>query len=200
MTRLGLFGGTFDPPHFGHLLAAQEAAERLQLERVYFLPAGNPPHKRGEPISPLEQRLRMVELAIAGNPCFAISRADVERPGPSYTVELLAAIRQGLRPDTELYFLVGMDSLHDLKTWKDPERLLEQCFLVAVNRPGQPPADLHWLETQLPGLSSRVLPLDTPGVDVSSTELRARVGDGRSIRYLVPDEVIEFITANRLYQ
>jgi nicotinate-nucleotide adenylyltransferase len=168
---------------------------------VYFLPAGKPPHKRGVQISRLDHRLRMVEQAIAGNARFGVSRADLERPGASYTVDLLAALREELGPDPELYFIVGMDSLLDLKTWKEPERLLEECFLVVVSRPGKPPPGPDWLEEQLPRLEpSRLLLLDTPGVDISSTELRARVKAGRSLRYLTPDPVIELIEAHRLYR
>jgi nicotinate-nucleotide adenylyltransferase len=198
--RLGLLGGTFDPPHLGHLVAAQEAADRLGLERVLFVPAGQPPHKLGEPVSPLESRLRMVELAIADNPCFVLSRADVDRQGPSYTADLLADIRAGAGPDSELYFLVGMDSLHDLTTWKDPARILAQSVLVAVSRPGSPPLDLSELESSLPRAAERIVVLDTAGVDISSTDLRARVAAGRAIRYLVPDAVREFIESTGLYR
>jgi nicotinate-nucleotide adenylyltransferase len=198
--RLGLLGGTFDPPHLGHLVAAEEAADRLGLKRVLFLPAGQPPHKQGEPVSPLESRLRMVELAIAGNPCFGLSRADVDRQGPSYTADLLADIRAEAGPESQLYFLVGMDSLHDLTTWKDPGRVLAQSMLVAVSRPGCPPLDLAKLESSLPGADERIVVLDTAGVDISSTDLRARVAAGQTIRYLVPDAVREFIESTGLYR
>jgi nicotinate-nucleotide adenylyltransferase len=198
--RLGLLGGTFDPPHLGHLVAAQEAADRLGLERVLFVPAGQPPHKLGEPVSPLESRLRMVELAIADNPCFVLSRADVDRHGPSYTADLLADIRAGTGPESELYFLVGLDSLHDLTTWKDPARILAQSVLVAVSRPGCPSLELSELESSLPRAAERIVVLDTAGVDISSTDLRARVAAGRVIRYLVPDAVREFIESTGLYR
>jgi nicotinate-nucleotide adenylyltransferase len=197
--NLGLFGGTFDPPHCGHLVAAQEAAEQLGLTKVWFLPAGQPPHKRGQLISPLAERLRMVELAIADNPCFELSRADCELAEPSFTVELLGRLRAELGPATPLFFLVGMDSLLELQTWREPERVLELCTLVAVTRPGRPAPDLAELATRLPGVARRVRLLETPGVDVSSTELRARVAAGRSIRYLVPEAVRQHITAAGLY-
>ena len=199
VTRLGLLGGTFDPPHFGHLIAAQEAAQFLALERVLFVPAGRPPHKQGEPVSPLETRLRMVELAIAGNPCFGLTRADGERPGPSYTADLLAGFRARLDSAAELYFLVGMDSLRDLLAWKEPARILAQCTLVAVSRPGHSPLDPAALEAELPGAGRRVRVLATPGVDISATDQRARVAAGRPIRYLVPDTVREFIEREHLY-
>ena len=197
---LGLFGGTFDPPHFGHLVAAQEAAERLGLERVLFLPAGQPPHKLGEPVNPLEARRRMVELAIDGNPCFELSMLDAERSGPSYTVDLLGYVRSKLGSEPELYFLTGMDSLRDLATWREPAQVLEHCILVAVSRPGYPSPDLAEVERQVPGAAERVLVLETPGVAISSTELRDRVAAGRSIRYLVPEPVREFIGAGGLYR
>jgi nicotinate-nucleotide adenylyltransferase len=198
--RLGLFGGTFDPPHYGHLAAAQETADLLRLERVLFLPAGWPPHKRGEPISPLEVRLRMVELAIADNPTFGLSLADAERPGPSYTVDLLARFRAELGPGLDLFFIVGMDSLWDLTTWKDPQRILAQCTLVAVTRPGYPSVELGRLDLALPGAAERIRLLETPGVAISSTDLRERIAAGRPIRYLVPDCVRELIETCGLYR
>jgi nicotinate-nucleotide adenylyltransferase len=198
--RLGLFGGTFDPPHFGHLAAAQEAAELLGLDRVLFLPAGRPPHKPSTPLSPLEDRLKMVELAIHGDPRFELSTADCEQAGLSYTADLLARLRGELGSAVELFFLVGMDSLHDLKSWHEPARVLEQCVLVAVSRPGQLPWDAQELEVDLPAVASRVITLHTPGVAISSSELRARVAAGRSIRYLVPDSVIALILRRGLYR
>jgi nicotinate-nucleotide adenylyltransferase len=198
--RLGIFGGTFDPPHYGHLVAAQEAADRLQLDLVLFMPAGQPPHKQGEAITQLEDRVRMVELAIADNPCFGLSLADAERPGPSYTADLLASVRAVEGPGTELYFLIGMDSLRDLPVWRDPARVLAQSILVAVNRPGYPPPDVKALEARLPGASERIVVLETPGVDVSSTDIRERVAAGRPIRYLTPDPVRELIERRGLYR
>jgi nicotinate-nucleotide adenylyltransferase len=197
--RVALLGGTFDPPHLGHLVAAQEAAVLLELDQVLFLPAGRPPHKLGEPVSALDIRVRMVELAIAGNPRFGLSRADLDGPGPSYTADLLERLRADLSPG-ELYFLVGMDSLRDLTTWKDPARVLAQCILVVFSRPGHRPVDLKQLERSLPGAENRILVLHTPAVDVSSTDLRARVASGRPIRYLVPESVRMLIEAEGLYK
>ena len=197
--RLGLFGGTFDPPHYGHLVAAQEAVDRLGLQRVLFLPAGQPPHKLGEPVSPFPIRRQLVELAIADNPAFELSLLDSARPGPSYTADLLAYVRQVVGPEPELYFLVGMDSLRDLTTWHDPARVLAQCILVAVSRPGYPPLDPQLLAAELPGAAERIVVLETPGVDISSTDLRGRVASGRPIRYLVPDAVRALIEEQGLY-
>jgi nicotinate-nucleotide adenylyltransferase len=197
--RLGLLGGTFDPPHYGHLIAAQEAAEQLRLEQVLFMPAAEPPHKQCEPITPLETRIRMVELAIAGNPCFALSLADAERPGPSYTADLLGQVQAEAGPDTELYFIVGTDSLRDLLTWREPARVLAQCTLVVASRPGYEPLDPRALEASIPSAASRVRLLGIPGVHVSSTDLRARAAAGRSIRYLTPDPVRALIEMEGLY-
>jgi nicotinate-nucleotide adenylyltransferase len=200
VTRLGLLGRTFDPPHYGHLVAAQEAADALQLDRVLFLPAGQPPHKRGRRISPVELRIAMVRAAIRGNRRFRLCLADVDRPGPSYSVGLLDALRQSLGTEAELFFLIGMDSLRDLLSWREPERLLELCTLVAVQRPGVDPVDPASLERELPGASRRILVLRTPGVDVSSSDLRARAASGRTLRYLLPEAVRRIVERERLYR
>jgi nicotinate-nucleotide adenylyltransferase len=193
-------GGTFDPPHYGHLVAAQEAAERLGLERVLFLPAGRPPHKLGEPISPIDLRVQLVKAAIADNPRFELSLIDADPARPAYTVDLLERLRAELGPVPELYFLVGMDSLRDLPTWHRPELVLERCTLVAVTRPGYPAPDLAELARQLPAASERVVVLETPGVQVSASDLRTRIADGRSTRYLTPEPVRVLIEQARLYR
>lgn len=198
--RLGLLGGTFDPPHYGHLIAAQEAFVVLALTRVLFLPAGQPPHKRGEPVTPVEHRVRMAELAIAGDERFALDLTDAERPGPSYTVDLLGELRRRLGPEPELFFIVGMDSLLELPSWRDPVGVLRRATLVAVDRPGYPAPDLGALDAQVPGAAERVVLVHAPGVDVSSTRLRARVAAGLPIRYLVPDAVAAYVAEHRLYR
>lgn len=199
-SRLGVMGGTFDPPHIGHLIAAQEAALALDLERVLFVPAGVQPLKIGEPVSPAEHRVRMVELAIAGNPCFELSRADVDRPGPSYTVDLLALLRGQLGPQAELHFIVGADSLAELPTWKDPVRILQLSRLVAVPRPGYPLVPPEDLGLPLALARERVVCIRAPGVDLSATELRARVAQSKPIRYLVPEAVEAYIRRHHLYR
>jgi nicotinate-nucleotide adenylyltransferase len=195
--RLGIFGGTFDPPHYGHLAAAEEAGEQLGLERVLFLPTGQPPHKPSEPISPVADRVRMTELAIADNPRFALSRVDVDRPGASYTVDTLALLHAAHDP-AELYFICGMDMLATFLDWYQPARVLAQCHLVAVTRPSYPLVDLAALERALPGARERIHILRAPGLDISSTELAARVAAGRSLRYLTPPAVIDYIRAHGL--
>jgi nicotinate-nucleotide adenylyltransferase len=195
--RLGLVGGTFDPPHYGHLLAAQEAAWQLDLERVLFLPARQNPLKRDEPMSDAEARCEMVQLAIADNPRFELSRLDLDRPPPSYTVDLLRGLTS---PARELFFLVGADILPELPRWYAPLEILALARLVVVTRPRAPEPDLAQLEQTLPGAAARVRVLRIPGADVSSTNLRARVRAGQPIHYLTPPAVEQFIKVHALYR
>jgi nicotinate-nucleotide adenylyltransferase len=197
LIRLGLLGGTFDPPHFGHLLMANEAAWQLRLERVLFLPAQQNPLKRGEPSSPAEARCEMVELAIADNPSFELSRLDVDRPPPSYTVDLLGALAA---PDRELFFLAGGDILPELPHWHAPVEILRLARLVIATRPGAPAPNVAHLEHELPGIGARVDVIRTPGLEISSTQLRDRVRAGKPIRYLTPASVEQYIVENRLYR
>jgi len=198
--RLGVFGGTFDPPHYGHLVAAEEAAEQLGLPRVLFVPTGQPPHKRDEPVTPVHHRVRMTELAIADNPRFVLSRVDVDRPGVSYTADTLALLRAAYGPDTELYFICGMDMLASFLTWHEPARVIAQCQLVAVTRPSYPLVDVAALERALPAARGRIHVLRVPGIDISSTELAERVAAGRSLRYLTPPAVAAYIREHGLYR
>lgn len=209
MTRIGLLGGTFDPPHYGHLLAAQEAACQLRLDRVLFLPARQNPLKQAEPSSPAHDRCAMVARAIADNPLFTLSKLDLDRSPPSYTADLLRALQAerergaepGLRGESdELFFLVGADILPELPRWRSPDEILRLARLVVVNRPGAPPPDLAALELALPGSRARVLILEIPGVAISASDLRARVRAGRSIRYLTPPDVEDYIRRQGLYR
>jgi nicotinate-nucleotide adenylyltransferase len=198
VTRLGLLGGTFDPPHYGHLLAAQEVAWRLQLECVLFLPARQNPLKQGAPSSEAEDRCAMVRLAIADNPLFALSRLDIDRPPPSYTVDLLQQLQAPDR-SAELFFIVGADILPELPRWRAPGDILRLARLVVVNRPGSPDPVLDDLEVALPGAGNRAEIVHIPGVDISAAELRARVRAGQSIRYLTPPAVEAYILEKKLY-
>lgn len=197
MIRLGLLGGTFDPPHYGHLLAAQEVAWRLQIDRVLFLPARQNPLKRGEPSSSAEDRCDMVALAVADNPIFELSRLDLDRPPPSYTADLLRALES---PEYELFFLVGADILPELPKWREPRQIVQLARLVVVNRPGAPRPDLDRLERLLPGVGERSEHVQIPGVDVSSSDIRRRVAAGRPIRYLTPRAVERYIIDRGLYR
>jgi nicotinate-nucleotide adenylyltransferase len=197
---VGVFGGTFDPPHFGHLAAAQEALEVCGLERVLFVPSERNPLKLDDTISPTEHRLAMTRLAVDGNPAYELSLADVGGDGPSYTVDLLGRLRQELGTETELAFMSGMDVLHELHRWREPLRVLELARLIVVSRPGEAHLAPEDVDTRLPGASRRITVVETPGVAISSTELRRRVAEGRSLRYLVPEAVAAYIGEHGLYR
>ena len=196
--RLGIMGGTFDPIHFGHLLSAEEARLRFRLERIIFIPNGRPPHKKDYAVTPAEHRYQMAELATGPNPHLLCSRLELDRPGPSYTIDTLRALaEQGERP-RDLYFITGADAILQLLTWRQPEELADLCWLIAVTRPGY---DLAEMERRVDAkLMARVRPLSVPGVDISSTELRRRAVLGQSLRYLTPGAVACYIAKHGLYQ
>ncbi len=196
--RLGVFGGTFDPIHYGHLVAAEEVRARLELDKVLFVPAGLPPHKLDHVISPAHHRLTMLQLAIASNPGFEISRVDVERQEPCFTVDTLALLQKEWGEETELYFIMGMDSLSEILTWKNPQRLIRLARIVVVGRPGFQ-ADVSDLEEALPGASQHIQIVDAPRFEVSSSDIRRRVREGLPIRYQVPAAVEAYIREHRLY-
>lgn len=198
MGRVGVLGGTFDPPHYGHLALAEAALAQLELAQVLFVPAGAPPHKPGRPITPAHHRAAMVEAAIAGQPAFALSRVDLDRPGPHYTVDMLALLQQAL-PESELYFLLGSDSLHDLPRWRDPAGIVRQVRLAVLGRPGWE-ADWEALEQAVPGLRERLVRLEAPMLDISSTDLRRRARQGLPLTGLVPPAVEEYILQHEIYR
>ena len=197
--RLGILGGTFDPIHHGHLVAAGEAHHQLGLDLVLFVPAGTPPHKPERPISAAQHRLPMIEQAIAGKPHFALSRVDVDRPGPHYTVDMLSLLRDEWGPGPEFFFIEGPDSLADMPTWYRPQRLIELCELAVVKRPGVE-VDLPRLESRLPGITSIIHWVQMPLLEISSSDLRSRVREGRPIAYLVPPGVEAYIQEHHLYR
>jgi len=194
--NLGVMGGTFDPVHLGHLAVAEEAREVLDLERILFVPAGQPPHKPAGEVISVEHRLAMVELAIADNPAFELSRLEVDRPGPSYTVDTLEELAAG---GDRLTVILSAETFAELPTWHEPERLFDAARVAVAPRWGYPAPDPDWLAATFPGRESRVSYLEGPRLGVSSTALRARVAAGRSIRYLVPAPVAAYIAANNLY-
>ena len=196
--RLGVLGGTFDPPHYGHLALAEAARVQLRLDRVLFVPAGQPPHKPDRPITPAHHRVAMVEAAIADNPAFALSRVDLDRPGPHYTVEMLALLRREY-PDAELFFLMGGDSLAEFPTWRDPAGIVRQARLAVMRRPGREP-DLAMLERAIPHVRERLVWLDVPYLDIAASDLRRRVRERLPLRYLVPPSVEDYIREFRLYE
>lgn len=201
--RVGLMGGTFDPIHYGHLVTAEEVYYALNLDEMVFIPTGQPPHKLGQVVTPALDRLAMLELAIASNPHFSISKVDIERPGPSYTVDTLRLLREQWGNKVELYFVIGWDSLEELASWYNPQGILEQLdHLVAVHRPGhrETPGYRERLEARLPGITRRLLTVPVPQLDISASDLRQRVAAGRPIRYQTPDVVVRYIREHNLYR
>ncbi len=195
--HIGIFGGTFDPPHIGHLVIADQAFTQLGLDEVWFMPAGQPPHKNGNHISHARHRLAMVKLAMNGHPGFKLSRVDIDRPAPHYSVTALEML-EAKHPQHDWCFIMGADSLGDLPHWHMPRRLIELATLAVAGRPGAH-VDLIRIEDAVPGVSERVQWVHSPLVDLSSTDLRQIVRDGKSLKYLVPNEVADYIREHRLY-
>lgn len=192
MTRLGVMGGTFDPIHHGHLVAASEVADRFALDEVVFVPTGRPWQKAHLEVAPAEDRYLMTVIATASNPRFSVSRIEVDREGPTYTVDTLRALRSQ-RPDVEeLLFITGADVLGAILGWKRPDELAELAHFVGVTRPGHELVD--------PGLPTGGVSLvEVPAMAISSTDCRARVAAGQPVWYLVPDGVVQYIAKRRLY-
>lgn len=199
MQRVGIFGGTFDPIHIGHLILAEEAWFQLKLDCIYLIPAADPPHKRNRKLTLAHHRLQMLALATADIDYLQISRIDVDRPGPHYTSDMIRIFRQQLGEDVDIYFLMGMDSLRDLPTWHEALWLVENCKLVALSRHD---VELDWsrLEAALPGIQQRVIILDMPELEIASNNLQQRVRDGQPIRHQVPRLVEEYIYEHGLYR
>ena len=190
--KLGIFGGTFNPPHIAHLLAAEGVRDQLKLNKILFVPAAVPPHKQKENVIPAKHRLEMVKLAIRGNPFFELSDMELRRRGPSYTIDTVRELRH-TNPHDDIFFIMGIDLLTDFDTWKEPDKILVECTLVAMNRPG---FDLAVVDKEL---LARIELVNVPSVDISSTNIRRRVRSGRSIRYLVTPEVETYIRRNSIY-
>jgi len=192
-SRLGVFGGTFDPPHLGHLLVAEAAREVLYLDRVLFVPARVPPHKVGRRVTDARVRLEMLRAALRGSG-FRIETLELDRPGPSFTVDTLRALHSR-DPRAELFLVVGADSLRDLPLWREPRAILDEATLAVARRPGSPAA------ARLPaGFRGRLRRLQGPAVDIASSDLRARVARGASIRFQVPAAVERIVRARGLYR
>ena len=197
--RVGILGGTFDPIHIGHLILAEEAWFQLQLDYVYLAPAGDPPHKLGRQLALVHDRLCMAELATADSDHIIVSRIDADRPGPHYTSDMVRLLQNEAGPNTEIYFLMGMDSLRDLPTWHEAAWLVEHARLVARSRHD---VKLDWqaLEAALPGLRSRVIILDMPELEIASHVIQQRVRNGQPIRHMVPRSVEAYIQKHNLYR
>lgn len=197
--RVGLFGGTFDPPHVGHLILASEAKSQLELTRVLWTVTPDPPHKQDQPITSLEHRLAMVQLAIQDNPSFELSKIELERPGPHYTVDTIRLLAEQ-NPEAEIVPIIGGDSLQDLPTWHRPQEILYAAHWVGVmRRPGEE-TNLQALERELPGISSKVHYVDAPLLEIASREIRDRVAEGKPFRYYLPLPVYKYINEHHLYQ
>jgi len=196
-TRIGIIGGTFDPIHWAHLVVAEESRVRLGLSKVIFVPAGRPAHKKDHPTSDAEHRYAMVLLGTYSNPDFQISRLEIERAGPSYSVDTIREFKRMYGSNTEIYFIAGADEILDIQSWHEAEALPELARFAAVPRPG---FDLAELERRLPGrflASIELLPIRE--IDISATEVRGRVAAGKSIKYLVPESVESYIYKHGLY-
>jgi nicotinate-nucleotide adenylyltransferase len=192
--KMGLFGGTFDPVHMGHLRAAENARDALHLQSVHFIPVGAPPHRPG-PRSAAVDRYAMVALATSGNPSFVPSETEVSREGPSYTIDTLVSMREAY-PSDDLVLIVGSDAFGEIASWKEPERIFSMCRVAVVHRPGEVPGSEMALELS----GDRVSWVEAAGLPISATDIRRRVGEGRSIRYLVPDLVADYIQKRGLYR
>lgn len=198
MAAIGIMGGTFDPIHYGHLLIAEESRVEFDLDKVLFVTSGQPPHKKDYAVSDAEQRHAMAILATEGNSHFEPSRTELDREGPSYAVDTVEECLRTYGSDAELYFITGADAILEILTWHQPERLRCMCKFIAAARPGY---DFDELRLRLPReFLDQIICLETPGIHISSTELRARVKTGKSIRYMVPEPVRAYIEHQRLYK
>jgi len=194
--RLGIMGGTFDPIHNGHLFVAEEARILHRLDRVLFVPNGRPPHKKAYELTHASERYAMVEIATRSNPYFECSALELHRSGPSYTVDTLAQLR-AQQPDVDLYYITGVDAVADILSWKRHREVIRLAHFIAATRPGY---SLTELRDRLPAdYLDRILLIGTTSLEISSTDLRARVGRGLPIRYLTPDGVVDYIVEHRLY-
>ena len=197
--RVGVFGGTFDPPHLGHLILAAEALYQLRLDRLLWVLTQDPPHKHGQMIRPWQARFDMVRLATSGDPAFEISRVDIDRPGPHFAVDTMGILSSQL-PGVELFYLVGGDSLHDLPTWHQPRQFLQSCAgLGVMRRPGDS-INLDALEENLPGVADRVHFIVAPLLEISSSDIRGRIASGLPFRYYLTAAVYQFILETNLYR
>ncbi len=198
--RVGIFGGTFDPPHLGHLILAAEARHQLRLDRLLFVLTPDPPHKQDRLVTPMTDRVAMLEAAIADNPAFELSRVEIDRPSPHYAVDTVRLLRKEY-PDDSLIYLMGGDSLRDFPIdWYKPEELLDACDALGVMRRPHDEIDIDSLETELPGISAKVEFMNAPLLEISSRQIRRRVAEGRPYRYYLPLTVYNIIQKRKLYQ
>jgi len=196
---IGLFGGTFDPPHSGHLILSAEAYAQLNLDRLLWVLTPDPPHKQDQPVTPLKHRLAMVKLAIADNPNFELSTIEMDRPGPHYALDTVKTVSEQ-NPAAYLVYLMGGDSLRDLPSWHRPADLVAALRLIGVMRRPGVSIDLPVLEKKLPGLTAKVRYVNVPLIDIAAHEIRQRVAGGRPFRYFLPSTVCDYIVEHNLYR
>ena len=196
--RIGIFGGTFDPPHVGHLILAEECRSQLKLDRLLWVVTDNPPHKHYVSVSPIEDRVKLVQKAIQGNDAFVLSRVDIDRPGPHFAIDTVNILKQE-SPDAEFFYLMGGDSLHDLPTWNRPQDFINLCDGIGVMRRHADQVDLVSLESDLPGISQKVLVVDAPILEISSKQIRQRINEGQGYRYYLRDAVYKAVMDMGLY-
>ncbi|MBN2503455.1 MAG: nicotinate (nicotinamide) nucleotide adenylyltransferase [Anaerolineales bacterium] len=197
--RIGIFGGTFDPPHLGHLILAAEAQYQLELDRLLFVLTPDPPHKQGQRITALDDRLDLIQAAIAHDSRFQLSRVDIHRPGPHYSVDTVRFLQEQY-PSADLFFLMGGDSLRDLPTWYHPVEFIKACNGIGVMHRPDEEIDLSELEQVIPGITAKVIFIKAPLLEIASSQLRDRIREGRPYHYYLPDEVSEIIDQRGLYR
>jgi nicotinate-nucleotide adenylyltransferase len=197
--KVGIFGGTFDPPHVGHLILAQEALAQLNLDQVLWVVTPFPPHKKTQKISPIQDRITMVLLAITGNTNFRLSRVDIDRLPPHFAVDTVALLREK-SPKYEFYYLMGEDSLNDLPTWHEPGKFVSICHGIGIMMRCGELLDTSKLEAILPGINNKLHFMETPLIEISGTDIRKRVETGKQFRYFLPDKIYHYILNHKLYQ
>ncbi len=197
--RIGIFGGTFDPPHVGHLILAEECRTQLNLDRLLWVVTDNPPHKHYVSVSPIEDRVKLVQKAIKGNNAFMLSRVDIDRPGPHFAIDTMKILKQE-NPEAYFFYLMGGDSLHDLPTWNRPQDFIEICDGIGVMRRHADQVDLASLETVLPGISKKVQIVDAPILEISSKQIRQRINENQGFRYYLRDAVYRAVMEMGLYK
>jgi nicotinate-nucleotide adenylyltransferase len=198
--RLGIMGGTFDPVHFGHLVTAEEALVQFNLDKVVFMPTGQPVRKTHRHVSSAEDRYLMTVVATASNPDFEVSRIEIDRPGDTYTVDTMLELRDIHGPRAEIFFISGADAVRDILTWKDAARVAELCTFIAATRPGYDVASFPAELAEQAGFVPRVEVMEVPALAISSSDIRQRVASRRPVRYLLPEDVAAYIEKNGLYR
>ncbi|MBI4743541.1 MAG: nicotinate-nucleotide adenylyltransferase [Actinobacteria bacterium] len=199
--KFGIMGGTFNPIHYGHLVTAEEAFNQFKLDKVIFMPSAAPPHKKDEKIISADDRYLMTVLAVASNKHFSVSSLEIERGGYSYTVDTINALKKRLAPNSKIYFITGADAILEILTWKEPHKLIDFCDFIAATRPGYNLGKFREVFSydDWQKFKSKISFMEIPALAISSTAIRERIRKGRSVRYLLPDNVIDYISKNRLY-